>query len=221
MLKYGKKIKRFNPESLDRLNIDRQSIALVPEKSRVLEIGCATGFMGEYLIRQKKCEVVGVEKGKDEANLAKPVLSKVINGDIEKEDILKIIEKEGKFDVIFASALIEHLVDPLVALGKWSKFLKPNGFLVLTTSNIAHWSARIKILLGDFSYKDYGLFDNTHLRFFTIGSFKKLVEDAGYEIECFFIDSVGGGYPRASKFLSRFFPGLFAYQMLIKAKMKF
>lgn len=219
MLKYGKNIV-FNPGLLDSLSIDRQSVSLVPNNSRILEIGCATGFIGEYLIKKKGCCVVGVEERREEANIARKRLQKVIEGNIDDGKITHRVKALGKFDIIFASAVIEHLKDPWKALKKWKNFLKNDGFLIITTSNIVHWSTRLHTLLGKFNYQEYGILDNTHIRFFTIETFKRLVEDCGYKIEYFSIDPVGGGLPRVSKILSRLWPNLFAYQMLIKAKPK-
>lgn len=218
MLKYGRN-SLTDIEKLDYLNIDRQSLSLIPYGSRVLEIGCATGFMGQYLIKEKKCQVVGVELGKDEAQIAKGKLHQVIMGDIENEVIIKKINTFKKFDIVFASALIEHLRDPWKAITGWKSFLNSKGFVILTTSNIAHWSIRLNLLRGKFKYQNYGILDNTHLRFFTPATFKKLVEDCGYKIEYFAIDPVGGGFPRISKYLSKIFPNVFAYQMLIKASL--
>lgn len=217
MLKYGKNI-NFDPKRLDPLNVDRQSIELIPNNCRILEIGCSTGFMGKYLRRQKHCYVVGVEKGIDEVKEAKKSLNQVIDGDVEEKITLARIDE--KFDVVFASAIIEHLKDPWTALKNWKKFLKKNGFLIITTSNISHWSIRLQLLVGKFNYQEYGILDNTHLHFFTTETFKKLVKNSGYKVEYSSIDPVGGGLPRISKVLSRIWPNLFAYQMLIKARPK-
>ncbi len=217
MLKYGKNIK-FNPDNLDPHHIDRQSTDLVLKNSRVLEIGCATGFVGEYLKKKKKCYVAGVEIRREEAKEATKKLDKVMVGDIEDSKVVKNIKKMGEFDVIFTSALIEHLRDPWSALLTWKKFLKKDGVIILTTSNITHWSMRLKMMKGDFYYEEYGILDNTHLRFFNVYSFKKLLVDCGYKIEHFSIDSVGGGYPKISFLLGHIFPNIFAYQMVIMAK---
>lgn len=219
MVKYGKN-KTFIPEKLDTDNIDRQSIALIPKGAKVLEIGCATGFMGVYLQKKKDCTVIGVELGVDEARIAKKNLTGVIQADIEDKTTLKKIASYGKFDVIFSSALIEHLKDPWTSLKQWKKFINKNGSLILTTSNVAHWSMRLKLFQGKFDYEQFGILDNTHLRFFTTNSFRKLVEDCGYSINHFAIDAVGGGYPKISKPLSTFFPNVFAYQMVILANPK-
>ncbi len=214
MLKYGKN-KKFNPTALEKLNIDRQTVEFVPEGSRVLDIGCATGFMGEYLKKRKKCFVIGIEHAKDEASQASKVLDGVIEGDVE--DIKTLNKVKQKFDVIIASALIEHLKNPRQFLKNIKKLLVPSGFVVVTTPNIVHWSIRKKILSGNFEYEDYGILDNTHLKFFTTKTFPQVFREAGYMIDKFSIDPVGGGYPRLSLILSKIFPNTFAYQMLVKA----
>jgi hypothetical protein len=78
----------------------------------------------------------------------------------------------------------------------------------------------LKLLKGEFEYEEYGLLDKTHLRFFTPKTFQDLVKSSGYTIQQYAIDSVGGGRPRISKFLSQFFPNVFAFQMLIVASKK-
>lgn len=210
----------FNLSKLHPLNIDVQSVSQIPFRSRVLEIGCADGFMGEYLIKKRKCQVIGLEIDKEAAKKAISRGLKVVKGDIEEEKSLETLAKESKFDVILASSVIEHLKNPWLALKKWKKFLKKDGFLVVTTPNIAHLTTRLKILFGKFDYEDFGIFDNTHLRFFTIKTFQNLIKSSGYKIEFFGIDPVGGGHPKISRVLAHFFPGLFAYQMIIKTKLK-
>ena len=217
MIKYDNNIV-FRPEKLDALNIDRQTIALIPANSKVLEIGCATGVMGKFLKKYKKCEVTGVELRQEEAGVAKKNLDNVITGNIEDKDIFNKIT--GKFDVVLAVALIQQLKTPEESLKNWKKFLKKDGYLIITASNIAHWTTRKELFLGKFNYEDYGLLDDSHLRFYTIKTFKDLVINAGFEIIEFKIDPVGGGYPKVSKLLSNILPSLFTYQMLIYAKGK-
>lgn len=111
--------KDFNPEKLSPHNIDRLAIESVPDNSLVLDVGCATGFMGEYLKKKKGCKVFGIDLRDDEIKIAKKRLDGVIIGDIEKqESIDKLLKatKGKKFDVILATSLIEHLANPYIAI---------------------------------------------------------------------------------------------------------
>lgn len=214
--------KNFNPESLSQHNIDRMALEEVPRNSFVLDVGCATGFMGKYLKDKKKCEVVGLEKRKEEAHQAEKILNNVVIGDIENalvaKDILKVT-KNKKFDVVLATSLIEHVAKPDEAIKTMMRLLKPHGRLVITTPNIAHWSIRLSLVKGNFDYSEYGILDTTHLHFFTLKTFKELFEKNGLQVKKVRIDAEGGGFPRLSLMLAPFFPGIFAYQILIVASL--
>jgi len=208
---------QFEPERLPKLNIDRQTVSLVPAESRILEIGCADGFMGEYLIKKKGCRVIGVEIDTQAAEKARKRGLFVIQGDIEEETIFSILKTKGNFKVILCSSAVEHLQDPVSALKKWHSLLEKDGILIITTPNIGHWSARLKTSFGKFPREKYGIFDENHLHFFTIDSFKKMLEECGYFVEYLGIDPIGGGFPKLSRIFSLIFPNLFAYQIVVKA----
>lgn len=218
-LKYHRE--NFNPTQLDPLNIDRLAVESIPQGSNVLEIGCADGFMGEYLIKSKDCAVIGIEKRKEEVKIAQQRLTRVILGDIEDKEKLESILKEikdKKFDVILATSIIEHLVNPSRFIDIAKNFLKKEGIVIVSVPNIVHWSMRLSLLRGQFDYSEYGILDQTHLHFFTLKSIKSYFENNGFKIIKIKIDFVGGGYPKISRFLGIFFPKLFAYQILVIAK---
>ncbi len=123
--------------------------------------------------------------------------------------------KPNNFDVVLAMAVIEHLVDPLSTLKNLRKVLKQNGKIIVTLPNVAHWSVRFSLLRGRFDYEEYGIMDRTHLHFYTIKTAKELLRESGYRITEIAFDSVGGGYPRFSRIMAKFFPNIFAYQILL------
>lgn len=212
---------RFDPEKLNKNNIDRMALSEVPKNSFVLDVGCATGFMGKYLGTKKGCRVVGLDTRKDEIKKAYNNLDLALLGSIEDKNIKDtILQKTNnkKFDVILATSLIEHTSNPQKVVNTMKNMLKVGGKIVMTTPNIVHWSVRLNMFKGNFDYTKYGIMDETHLHFFTIKSFKKLFTDAGLKIETLKIDAEGGGMPRISLLLSSFFPNLFAYQILIVGK---
>ncbi len=212
---------QFDPQKLSIYNIDRQAVENVPPQSLVLDVGCATGFMGSYLKQHKSNRVYGLDIRPEEIKIAKRYLEEVIKGDIVDTKVInEILEKtrHKKFDVILATSVIEHVTDTKQAIRNMINILKPGGLLIITTPNIAHWSTRFSLLFGKFDYTDYGILDHTHLHLFTAETFRKLITNEGLKIEKFAIDAEGGGYPRLSLMLAKLFPNLFAYQMLIVAK---
>lgn len=197
----------FIPSSLDRDNIDRLSTALVPRRSKVLELGCATGFMSRYFRQTLHCQVIGVDINPH----AKPTIS----GDLNLPATWEKITVKGQFDVVFASAVIEHLIDPEATLQLIKLVLKPKAKLIITTSNIAHWRQRLKLLLGHFDYTDYGTLDRTHLRFYTYDAFQQLIVSAGFKITRVLIDPAGG--IKYFNWLAKYWPNFYAHQICIQA----
>lgn len=198
---------KFDPLQLELTNIDRLSTALVPRNSQVLELGCATGFMSRYFRQHLGCQVIGVD--------INPVVKPDIVGDLNQLSTWKKIKAKASYDVVFASAIIEHLPSPEATLQLIKAVLKPGGLLIITLPNVAHWSLRLKLLRGHWDYEDYGLLDRTHLRFFNYFTSQKLVTDAGFSINQILIDPAGG--VKYFNWLFKYFPNFYAHQICIKA----
>jgi len=59
---------------------------------------------------------------------------------------------------------------------------KRDGNIIVSVPNAAHLWVRFQLCLGRFEYAERGILDATHLRFFTLASFKRLLRGAGLEI---------------------------------------
>jgi len=218
-----------NQYKLDLANVNPSTtriIGLVGYNKRVLEIGCASGYVSEYLSRQRDCVVTGVEIEPDAASIAGQFCEKVIVGDIENDEVLKQIT--GNYDVIILADILEHLRNPTRVLIALRDKLLPDGFILISLPNVAHYSVRFKLLLGKFEYTDGGLLDKTHLRFFTLKSARRMIHEAGYTIEHFdmnmsytYLGRFLGRMPRFYRVvlsLMKIAPNFFGYQFFFKLK---
>lgn len=121
----------------------------IPEKSRVLDIGCSSGNFGEELQKSKGCEVIGVDLDKDDVKRAAKLLKAAHVMNIETDDFSKL----GKFDRVIFADVLEHLVDPVASLQKVKKLLKPGGQVLFSIPNMAHMGTRLMLLTGKFGYE--------------------------------------------------------------------
>jgi len=153
------------------------ALDLVGSNKRVLELGCASGQFTKVLER-RGCSVVGVEVDVESARRAQEFADDVVVADLDVDEWVPKLEGRG-FDVVLAGDVLEHLRDPLAALRAACTLLHPGGFAVVSLPNIAHVDVRLALLGGHFEYRDTGLLDRTHLRFFTKGSAEQLLRDAG------------------------------------------
>jgi 2-polyprenyl-3-methyl-5-hydroxy-6-metoxy-1,4-benzoquinol methylase len=132
--------------------------------STVLDVGCSSGSFGKVLIDIKKCIVDGIEPFAADAELARQKLRDVYELNVENGDLSKL---KTKYDFIIFADVIEHLVDPVAALQKVTKLLKPGGSILYSLPNMAHISIRLALLDGEFDHTETGLIDKTHLHFYT------------------------------------------------------
>ena len=124
------------------------------------------------------------------------------------------ITKQGPYDIIFASAIFEHLIHSEIVLRKLSLLLRKDGFFVITLPNIAHYTARLSILRGHFDYQNGGIFDKTHLHFYTLKTAREFLKKNNLTMVKEDYEFFG---PRPLSFLFKYFPNIFAYQFVFKA----
>jgi SAM-dependent methyltransferase len=154
-------------------------VGLVERGSRVLEFGCATGYMSQVLRDRLDASVVGVELQAEAAEEATLHCDRVIVGDIEDLDLEAELGGE-RFDTVLFADVLEHLREPAPVLRRVRSVLAEGGAVVASIPNIAHASVRLALLGGSFRYREQGLLDETHLRFFTREGVEDLFESSGY-----------------------------------------
>jgi methionine biosynthesis protein MetW len=151
----------------------RHVLDLVPRGSRVLDVGCAEGYLAAELA-QRGCSVVGIEPDARAAAVARERGISVLEFDVEEISL-----DASAFDVVLFVDVLEHLREPAPVLRQ----ALAAGSAIVSIPNIAHWTARRELVRGRFPRADHGLFDRTHLRWFTRDSARELAADAGFRIE--------------------------------------
>ncbi len=192
---------------------------LIPQGSKVLEIGVGSGRLANLLSMRKKCRVYCVEKEPAMASIARNKCIEMLNMDIETNELPY---SSGFFDCIILGNVLEHMKEPYRILTKLKKYLSNEGFLIYSVPNIVNWHSRMTIFFGKFEYAESGVFDKTHLRFYNLNSAKKLAEEAGYEIT--WLDVTPSIYLFKEKLnflwyaLSKLWKNLFADEFIIQAR---
>jgi SAM-dependent methyltransferase len=160
----------------------RLVVDAVPRGARTLDVGCATGYLAAELAAARGATVVGVEADPSAAAAAAGVCERVVCGDVEAPDCRAELRALAPFDALVCGDVLEHLRDPWDALAFLATLLAPRGRAAVSVPNVAHWTGRRALLRGRFPYAEHGLFDRTHLRFFTRTSARALVAGAGLRV---------------------------------------
>lgn len=174
---------RYEPAPIDLTNKNSSqaiAIELIGENKQILEIGTATGYVSKIL-KDRGNIVTGIEIDPEAASIAGQYCNRMIIGDIEQLNLDELLPP-ALFDVIVCGDVLEHLKKPETILKKLRKFLKPDGYIVVSLPNFFHADIQINLLKGDFHYTPSGLLDETHLRFFGLKNIYSLFSECGYQI---------------------------------------
>lgn len=192
-------------------------VRLLPRDTtaRVLEIGCGTGATGALaMARGRAGHYAGVELMETVAAQAREVLPEVHVGDVER---MEFDWQPAAFDALILSEVLEHLVEPGRLLRRLARYVRPGGMVLASSPNIAHWKVLRELANGRFDLADQGVFDRTHLRWFTPATFAGMFEEAGFRVD--HVGPVNPFSPRVemiSRWTSGRFDHLFMTQISIQ-----
>ena len=150
---------------------------LVPVGSKVLDMGCGQGLIGDKLTAEKNCRVTGVDK----TNWSGKAMTHDLNSLAE---IVPLAEEE--FDVMIFADSLEHLHEPERALAFYLRYLRQGGKLIISVPNVANWLNRINVLVGRWNYEQTGLcwsIEDDHLHYFNVREAVGVVERCGLKVE--------------------------------------
>jgi len=207
---------------------------LIPNGSRVLDIGCGTAMLGSFLDSSKNIKYEGLEPMPERADKAKAKGFAIYNNYLSSS----VVSQLPRYDVVVLADVIEHLSNPYSIIKPVKSIMKSSGCLIVSVPNIAHWSIRCSLAMGKFDYADTGILDATHLRWFTIKSFEAYLKNCGLIVkEKKFTSGFGlAAYKEVKKYLSIFLaerhqrkivsllvklmPKLFACQIICKCELR-
>lgn len=152
--------------------------------SRVLDIGCGGGATDAELKRRfPGSSVIGIEAVAAAAESARGRVDRVIHANAETLDFQAAGVPAGSLDLVIAADVLEHMYDPWHLLARLRPLLAPGGRILASIPNIRNLWLLDKIVRGNFDYRDEGLLDITHIRFFTYAEMRALFADTGYVVE--------------------------------------
>lgn len=159
-------------------------IRMINSGSKVLEIGAGPGSITRHLSGTLNCDVVALEIDPTALEHLKSFARAVYPMDLNAAGWSKeILEKEGQFDYVIAADVLEHVYDPWSVLGEMKSLLSDTGSVVLSLPHVGHAAVVACLIDEDFEYRDWGLLDRTHVRFFGIKNVQGLIESQGLSIE--------------------------------------
>lgn len=176
---------------INSLRPDLQAIAnLVPEHSKVLDIGCGNGELLEWLAHNKQASARGLELSQSGVNASIARGLSVIQGDADT-DLSEYPDKA--YDCVILSQTLQTMKDPRAVLGHLVRIGKT---AIVSVPNFGYWKNRLYLLLygrmpvtRTLSYQWY---DTPNIHFCTLSDFVTLCDELGITInKRVYVDSNG------------------------------
>ena len=156
---------------MTELNTMQAIAKLVPQGSRVLDLGCGDGALLSHLIRERGCTGYGVEL--DDANVLACTRRGVNVLQLNLEDGLAIFG-DNSFDVVLQIDTLQHLRNAEVMLQETARIGKQG---IVAFPNFAHWHNRLSVLRGRMPVTrrlPYQWYDTPNIRVGTYKDFEVL-----------------------------------------------
>ena len=168
--------------------------SLVRNQATVLDLGCGSGALGQHLSETLGCTLDGVTLSEAEATHARPHYRRVVVDNLESCDL--VITFSGiRYDFIVCADVLEHLSRPEKVLEACRQLLQPDGQLLISVPNAGYSGLIAELLEGEFLYREEGLLDRTHLRFFTRRSLARFLGEQRWAIDS--IDTIARELPES------------------------
>jgi len=192
----------------------------------ILDVGAATGQLGR-LLADSALLIDGIEPNEAAAESARSFYRSVQVCLIEDAELPK-----STYPVIVCADVLEHTPDPEEVLRRLIEAATGDALFVISLPNVAHLAGRLLLLTGHFPRHDRGIFDRTHLHFYTRATALELVRASGLVVtsvsttpvplEDVWPSRLGSGTRelamRSQMLAARVAPTLFAFQWLIVAR---
>jgi 2-polyprenyl-6-hydroxyphenyl methylase / 3-demethylubiquinone-9 3-methyltransferase len=116
------------------------------EEKAALDVGCGAGLLTEPLARLG-ARVTGIDASPEVVAVAQEhAAAMALDIHYHAGDVQDL---QGRFDLVTAMEVIEHVADPSVFLKALARRLAPGGLLILSTPNATAWSRLMMITFGE------------------------------------------------------------------------
>jgi len=168
-----------------------EMLKFIPETAtRILEIGCGDGSFGATVKHLHPVHYTGVDIFEKSIAAASSNIDQVVLANIDNDELPFA---HNQFDCLIMNDVLEHLIDPWHALEELLTYLAPNGHVVASIPNMRHYPVIKDLLInGQWQYKEDGVMDRTHLRFFTRRTIENLFQSNN--LKTILLQGINGGH---------------------------
>ncbi|MDE2579370.1 MAG: class I SAM-dependent methyltransferase [Hyphomicrobiales bacterium] len=155
-------------------------VAMAGSGRKILELGAGSGMQTQFLVRDNS--VVAADINPESVEKLRKFTPDALCVDLNAPDWTKALQAYAPFDTIIAADVLEHLYDPWTTLDAMKSLLAQDGEIIVSVPYIGNAAILGLIYDDDFQYRESGLLDKTHIRFFGLRNIVQMYDNAGLKI---------------------------------------
>ncbi len=159
--------------------VERRLLKHLNSKPPVFDIGCGNGSASGWFTA-RGWDVVGVDPSNSGIQQAKQSFPKARLEVGSAYDDLRA--RFGTFAAVYSLEVIEHVYAPRDMVRTVRDLLAPGGFFILSTPYHGYWKNLALALTGKMDFHFTALWDHGHIKFWSVQSMTKLLEEQGFEV---------------------------------------
>lgn len=185
----------------DYFSLTRSEIEplLPPKAQTILDVGSGAGATAAWVKSKYPGSVAVALEGNS-------VLLEQLQHNVDEAHIVDLdgdLPDIGAPDLALFLDVLEHLKHPERVLAQLTAKMPEHGTVIVSVPNVAHLSVSAPLFFkGEFKYRDAGILDRTHLRFFVLHSAIELLNSAGFVVTRGLRTGFRGPRTRALDFLT-------------------
>ena len=153
------------------------SLELSTDHKQVFELGSGNGSVADVLTQQGY-QVTGIDasaQGVEQGRRRYPQLNLQLGSAYDP-----LADAYGTFPVVVSLEVVEHLYAPRLFARSLFDLVEPSGTVILSTPYHGYWKNLAMALTGKLDHHFTALWDHGHIKFWSIGTLRLLLQEAGF-----------------------------------------
>jgi len=148
-----------------------------PGERRCFDLGCGNGSVAAA-VATHGWRVTGVDPSDDGVARARETYPEleIVQGEAGPE----LVERFGRFPVVYSLEVVEHVYAPRVFAKTLYSLTEPGGLAIVSTPYHSYWKNLALAVTGRLDAHFTALWDNGHIKFWSIDTLGTLLREAGF-----------------------------------------
>lgn len=152
----------------------------IPSSTKILDAGCGGGYVAHELYSKVYKNIWRFDASESGIEISQNSFPEIKDRFVIHNAYEKKLPKhfpESNYDLVISVEVIEHLYSPKRYLENINRWLKPGGYVLITTPYHGYFKNLAIALINGFDFHHNPLFEGGHIKFFSKNTIYNILKD--------------------------------------------